>query len=175
MSVPAPRILTLMLDAAAQEHFDALRTTHFPPDRLFIGAHVTLFHALPGHLRLEDVVGQEATANNRFPVTVTGVRFLGRGVAFVLESAPLLRMRERLRRCWAESLTPQDRQPWQPHVTIQNKVEPSVARALHKSLSAGFGSYSVTATGLGLWIYRNGPWDALAAFPFKETPQPQAG
>ena len=166
MADTAPRILTLRLDAASQDRFDALRTAHFPPERLYVGAHVTLFHALPSDSRM-DVVGREAAASGPFAIDVTGVRFLGHGVAFVLESAPLLQMRTRLRDCWWESLTPQDGQTWRPHVTIQNKVAPAVARALHRRLSAAFVPYSVTATGLGLWIYRNGPWEAVEMYPFQ--------
>ena len=131
-----------------------------------VGAHVTLFHALPNNI-LVDAMEREAAANRRFPVIVSGVRFLGRGVAFELESETLLRLRARLRDCWADSLTPQDRQTWRPHVTIQNKVQPFVARMLHQELSAKFVPYSVTATGLGLWVYRSGPWEAADLFLFQ--------
>ena len=98
---------------------------------------------------------------------MTGLRFLGRGVAFGLESAPLLHLRDGLRKRWTERLTPQDRQKWRPHVTIQNKVEPAVAKALYARLSAAFEPYAVTATGLALWIYRGGPWEEAGVFPFK--------
>src|SRR6476469_7699644 len=43
-----PLIVTLLLDDAAQQRFDALRTAHFPAERNHLAAHVTLFHALPG-------------------------------------------------------------------------------------------------------------------------------
>ncbi len=168
MDDPAPFILTLTLEEAAHRHFDALRTAHFPPDRLFVGAHVTLFHALPPDLPL-DVVGREAAACETFTVSVSGVRFLGRGVAFELTSAPLLALRERLRAGWAALLTAQDRQPWRPHVTIQNKVDPAVARALHAKLAAGFVPYPVTAEGLALWIYRGGPWEHARRFEFQSA------
>jgi hypothetical protein len=163
---PAPRILTLLLEATAQARFDALRSAHFPPDRLLVGAHVTLFHALPAHLAMHPIVHQVASARP-FPVAVTGLRLLGRGVAFTLESAPLQQLRRHLHDAWVDSLTPQDRQKWSPHVTIQNKVEPETARALHQSLSATFRPYSIGAVGLGLWTYRNGPWQPAEMFPFQ--------
>ena len=165
MTDQAPFILTLTLDPQAQAHFDALRARHFPADRLFVGAHVTLFHALPRDLGLE-VIRQAAIASDCFAVQVRQVRFLGRGVAFGLESHALRALRNRLRQGWVERLTAQDRQPWQPHVTIQNKVAPQVARALRDALQASFAPYEVTATGLELWIYRNGPWEAAERFPF---------
>jgi hypothetical protein len=61
---------------------------------------------------------------------------------------------------------PQDRQKHAPHVTVQNKVAPAVARALHERLLAEFVPYDVRARGLGLWRYLGGPWDPVAAFPF---------
>ena len=164
---PAPFILTLMLDRVSQDHFDALRSAHFPANRLFVGAHVTLFHALPSDVDVAGGMAEAVAGEAPFPVQVTGLRFLGRGVAYVLESVRLLRLRDGLRKQWMERLTPQDRQKWQPHVTIQNKADPAVARALHARLSAGFEPYGVTATGLALWIYRGGPWEEAGQSPFR--------
>jgi 2'-5' RNA ligase len=165
----APFILTLTLDPDAQAHFDRLRTAHFPTHRLVVGAHVTLFHALPGDLRVASAVASEAAAHEAFPVDVTGVRFLGRGVAFSLESTRLHRLRQNFHQLWAPRLTPQDRQRWQPHVTIQNKAEAVVARSLYERLQIEFSPYEVVATGLALWIYRNGPWEAAGNFPFRAS------
>jgi 2'-5' RNA ligase len=163
---PAPFIVTLTLDGPSQTRFDTLRSAHFPAERLLVGAHVTLFHALPHDLNVARAVNAETAQHAPFPVQVTGLRFLGRGVAFSLESAPLRAIRDSLRRLWAVRLTAQDRQAWQPHVTIQNKVEPAVAWALHDRLSDGFTPFLVTATGLAVWIYRNGPWEAVDRWPF---------
>jgi 2'-5' RNA ligase len=163
-----PFILTLTLDPVSQAGFDALRSAHFPPSRLLVGAHVTLFHALPDDLDVAGAVEAEAARTAPFPVSVTSLRFLGRGVAFALESVRLQQLRTRLRELWAARLTPQDRQTWRPHVTIQNKVEPAVAKALHAALAASFVPYTVTTTGLALWRYRNGPWEPSGLFPFAE-------
>lgn len=46
-----PLVVTLALDEATQQWFDALRSQHFPRTR--VGAHLTLFHALPGALHDE--------------------------------------------------------------------------------------------------------------------------
>jgi len=172
MPEPAPLIVTLVLDTASQDHFDALRQAHFPPDRLFVGAHVTLFHALPGDLQPEPAaeLALEAARSELITVRGEGIRLLGRGVAFALHSGTLLRLRDRLRQRWAARLTAQDQQSWRPHVTIQNKVEPARARVLHAGLSASFVPFDVTATGLGLWIYRHGPWEAVDTFPFTAEP-----
>jgi len=160
-------IVTLLLDDAAQQRFDRLRAAHFPVERLQVGAHVTLFHALPGE-RLAAVRDQLVTAAGRppFDVAVTGVRFLGRGVAIDLAAAELTGLRRSIADAFEPELTRQDRQWSRPHVTVQNKVEPDVARALHADLSAAFVPETVTARGLGLWHYRGGPWDAAGEFPF---------
>ncbi len=168
---PAPLVVTLLLDDAAQDRFDRLRARYFPPERNHLAAHVTLFHALPGE-HLNAVRADLAAAADRpaFDVAVTGVRFLGRGVAYVLESAEVTRLRDGLASGWAPWLTPQDRQRHAPHITVQNKVDPVVARALHERLLAEFVPETVRAPGLGLWRYLGGPWEPVAEFPFGEAP-----
>ncbi|HEX2075407.1 MAG TPA: 2'-5' RNA ligase family protein [Geodermatophilus sp.] len=173
-----------MLADEAQRRFDRLRAEHFPPRPLpgarperarggeegvfRLAAHVTLFHALPGEH--EDAVAADlaaAAARPAFPVAVTGLRLLGRGVAYTLESAELTALRDRLAVAWAPWLTRQDRQRHAPHVTVQNKVDPAVARALRDRLAAGFTPTTVPARGLGLWRYLGGPWEPVAEFPFE--------
>jgi hypothetical protein len=130
-------------------------------------AHVTLFHALPGE-HIDAVVADLVAAADReaFDVAVTGLRFLGRGVAFTLESAELGALRAGLAAAWQPWLTPQDRQRHAPHVTVQNKVPPAVARALHERLLADFTPWTARARGLGLWRYLGGPWEPVAEHPF---------
>ena len=163
-----PVILTLLLEPAAQERFDRLRAAHFPAGRNHVAAHVTLFHALPGE-QVDAVSADLADAVRRpaFDVAVTGLRLLGRGVAYTLEAPELTALRAGLAAAWEPWLTPQDRQRHAPHVTVQNKVEPAVARALHDQLLAGFVPYRVRARGLGLWRYLGGPWEPLAELPFR--------
>jgi 2'-5' RNA ligase len=165
--VTQPLIVTLLLDDAAQQRFDALRAAHFPPERNWLAAHVTLFHALPGEHRA--AVGRElaaAAARPAFGLTVSGVRSLGRGVALDLVAPELIALRAGLADAFEPWLTRQDRQWSRPHVTVQNKVAPEAARALHAELTEGFRPETVTARGLGLWRYLGGPWAAEAEFPF---------
>jgi len=166
----APLVVTLVLDAVSHERFDALRREHFPAERNHLAAHVTLFHALPGE-RLESVVADLRAAAGRdpFPVVVSGLRLLGRGVAYVLAAAELSDLHAGLATRWQPWLTTQDRQRLAPHVTVQNKVEPAAARQLLAELSRDFESYDVTATGLALWRYEGGPWTAVRTEPFTKT------
>ena len=67
---------------------------------------------------------------------------------------------------WAGLLTPQDAGSWKPHVTIQNKVEPQVAKLLLQELSRDFVARDVEIAGLGAWWYRGGPWEPFARCMF---------
>jgi 2'-5' RNA ligase superfamily len=163
----APLILSAVLDAPVQQRLDALRRTHFPPERNHLDAHVTLFHHLPGDE--EDAVARAVAAAARCPapsVDVTGLRSLGRGVAVVLISPELARIRAGLARAWAPWLTPQDRTKRDLHVTVQNKVAPEAARTLLSELTTGFVPERTRAVALALWRYRGGPWEPVARFAF---------
>ncbi|GAB2875293.1 2'-5' RNA ligase family protein [Hymenobacter ruber] len=167
-SILAPLILTLALDAGAQAYFNDLRRRHFPPKINYLAAHLTLFHHLPG-AELAAVQAQLkaiAASQRPLPLSVTGLRSLGRGVAFTLENDELRALHRRLQTDFAPHLTPQDQQKLQPHVTVQNKVDPAEARALLADLQADFTPFEAVGTGLHLWAYRNGPWESLAEFPF---------
>ncbi|PPK97337.1 2'-5' RNA ligase [Kineococcus xinjiangensis] len=164
----APLVVTLLLDEAAQARFDDLRRRHFPPERNHLAAHVTLFHALPSERSAEvlrDV--SRATARAPFPVAVTRVRFLGRGVAYDLAAPELDALRAELAAAWAPWLTPQDSRRFAAHVTVQNKVDPERARALHAELAAAPPLPDATATGVAVWRYLGGPWEAVAASPLR--------
>ncbi|MGO4388390.1 2'-5' RNA ligase family protein [Microvirga sp. 2YAF29] len=168
MADAAPLILTLALDERSFAFFDEQRRRYFPPARNFIPAHLTLFHHLPGAHpgKIEDTVETTIAARNSFSLSVTGLRSLGRGVAYSLQSQELAELRRDLAAEWAQWLTPQDRQKHQPHVTIQNNVEPVAARALLTTLSEPFEPFSVVGTGLDLWWYRGGPWEKVREFRF---------
>ena len=49
-------------------------------------------------------------------------------------------------------------------MTLQNKVEPAVARSTVESLRAGFVPSDVVALGFDLWRYDGGPWTHLERF-----------
>ena len=164
----APLILTLLLDDATQTYFDALRRQHFPPAINYLAAHLTLFHHLPG-TELDGVAAElhhQSRARQPLPLQVSGLRSLGRGVAFTLANDELPALHRQLQTTFAPHLTAQDRQKLQPHVTIQNKVDPAEARRLLAALQADFAPFGAVGTGLRLWFYRGGPWESVADFPF---------
>lgn len=168
MTKPAPLILTLAMDEHSFAFFDEQRRRSFPPERNFIPAHLTLFHHLPGGQlqSIQDTIEATISTRGGFSLDVTGLRSLGRGVAYTLHSDELRLLRTTLAQEWAQWLTPQDRQKHQPHITVQNNVEPQKARALLADLSETFLPFQVQATGLDLWWYRGGPWEKARSFPF---------
>lgn len=155
-----PLIVTLALDAESFAWLDALRQAHFPPARNFLKAHLTLFHKLPGGEAeaVGAVLRAVAADVEPLPLVFAEPMFLGRGVAVRVESAALHAVRARLAQRWRAWLTAQDRQGFRPHVTIQNKVAPERARALHADLAAGWAPRTGTGPGLVLWRYLGGPW-----------------
>lgn len=165
---PAPIIVTALMGDADFAWANALRRAHFPPARNLIDAHITLFHHLPP-ARLPELarrLAEECRAGAP-PARLSGVRFLGRGVAFDVDSPGLLAIRERMADAFAADLVPQDRQRPRLHITVQNKVEPAVARALHAELSAAFVPRPLVIAGLAAWYYRGGPWEPAGRWQFR--------
>ncbi len=166
-----PLIVSLGFDAETFARLDGLRRTHFPPALNRIPAHLTLFHHLPGD-RLDEVraaLAEAAGSAAPFALEVSGLRKLGRGVALTLTSPELGSIRARIAARFADVLTPQDRQGFRPHVTIQNKVDPKDAAALHDRLAADFTPWTATAEALLLSRYRGGPWEAAGRFDLART------
>ncbi|AHJ97014.1 2'-5' RNA ligase family protein [Hymenobacter swuensis] len=165
----APIILTLTLDAASHQYFNRLRQQHFPPERNYLEAHVTLFHHLPGaeQATIEQHLQAVTASVPPLPLHVSGLRFLGQGVAYSIENPQVQQLHRELQKTWADWLTPQDQQPLRLHVTVQNKVLPTVARTLYEELTASFTPLEAVGTGFTLWAYQGGPWQELARFPFQ--------
>ena len=166
---PTTTILTLRIDASSQQHFDALRGLYYPAKLNRIGAHLTLFHTLPATEAVRDALAAESARQQTFTMRVTGVRSLGRGVAYKVESGSVAALHQRLAMRFADDLSAQDRHRFQPHVVVQNKVSGDEAKALLTELSAGFQPYDVHATGLEWWDYLGGPWKLREQFAFSEA------
>lgn len=157
-------ILTVRMDETSQGYFDALRLEHFPSERNLLKAHLTLFHKLADTASTVDFLSELPVAP--FGIQVTGLFNLGSGVAFRLEGAALFALRAALSKEFAQQLSPQDKQGFRGHVTIQNKTSPDQARALLDKLSTDFIPFKVRAVGLDLWYYLGGPWSHKRFFPF---------
>ena len=145
-----------------------LRRSHYPPERNQVPAHLTLFHALPPSSESEARARLASLAKERPPrATIEGLMDLGGGVAYRIVSPDLDRIRDDLAEGLHGLLGAQDSGGWRPHVTIQNKVPPKVARALMASLEHDFAPRPLAIAGLGLHRYLDGPWEEIAVYPFR--------
>ena len=164
-----PLILTAQLDAETFALVDGLRRAHFPAERNFLAAHLTLFHALPAQA-LDAVAAElaaEAAAISPMALELTAPMPLGYGVALKVRCDPLVALRSRLRERWLDlPLTAQDSAGWRPHITVQNKVTPTAARALLARLGDEWRAVQGSVTGLQLWRYDGGPWAEPRHFNF---------
>ena len=162
---PNPLIVSLLLDEETQARFEEERRALFPAERFVVGAHLTLFHALPASLR-DDVAEVLRAAADRpaLEVRVHDVYSLNRGVAYRLLCPELDALHADWRRRWADHLTRQDAQPLHAHVTVQNKVSSTAARHTLDDLRAGFRPWVARGVALELWRYDAGPWTHLERF-----------
>lgn len=166
--IPAPIIVSAVFCRQYQSWFSALRREHFPPERNQLDAHLTLFHHLPPSCadELKHRLVEETRGIRAPQARAAGLMSLGRGTAFRIEAPELTAIRARLAEAFTGLLMPQDAGGWRPHVTIQNKVTPSVAKLLLADLQRGFQPRTVEIAGLAAWWYRGGPWEPLSRHMF---------
>lgn len=168
MTDKPPIILTAILDEGSFAYFDELRQKHFPKERNFLTAHLTLFHHLPGERRSEiarllDLLCEGA---GEIKLIYQNWRSLGRGVAMKVASPELGSIRELIAGHFFAELTPQDKNKFDPHITVQNKVTPDEASALLATLSGLHHPLSGHALGLAMWHYLGGPWELVSEHRF---------
>jgi hypothetical protein len=166
----APIILTAQMGPQDQKWANDLRKAHFPPERNFLDAHITLFHHLPPAL-LPEIKARLSglTAEYVAPrATLIDLMFLGRGVAYQLHSPDLLAMRAALAEVFRGLLIPQDMGTPKLHITVQNKVAPPIAKALYAELSDTFQPRPIAITGFCAYYYRDGPWEKIRGWTFRK-------
>ena len=170
MSGSDPLIVTALLPDDLHGWATRLRDAHFPADRNYLEAHVTLFHALPPSCESEvrQCLAQMAKEDPPVPGRLfAGVMKLGKGTALKLESQAMIALWGELRDRFHGMLTPQDEHKPRLHVTVQNKVSLEEAKALQAELGPQVSARDFTFKGLGLYAYKGGPWDHLASYSFR--------
>lgn len=163
-----PLIVTAELGQADFAWLEGLRRKHYPPERNRVPAHLTLFRSLPpsAEAQVRQVLRSEA-AGVPPRAWIASVIDLGGAVAFRVASDDLDRLRSDIGERLHGLLSAQDGPGWLPHVTIQNKVEPRVAKALARSLEGHRAGEPLQISGLGLHRYLGGPWETLQVFAFR--------
>ena len=170
----APLIVTAELPEDLQSRADQLRRDHFPPERNYLSAHVTLFHALPPSSapELREVLARLARDHAPVSGQLLGIMKLGKGTALKLESPAMLKLRDELADRFHGLLTPQDEHRPRLHVTVQNKVSLEAAKALQAELEPQIEPRSFAFRALAMHAYLGGPWERLGTFAFRGTRQP---
>jgi len=165
----APIIITADMGKADQAWANGLRRAHFPAERNRVDAHITLFHHLPPS-HLPEIKSRLAALAQNYPAptaNLSDVMLLGKAVAFRVDSPELLSLRDELADAFRGLLIPQDQATPKLHITIQNKVEPPVAKALHAHLLESFRPRPLAITGLSGHYYRDGPWEPIGRWSFR--------
>jgi hypothetical protein len=165
----APIIITAEMGKTDQAWANGLRRAHYPPERNQLNAHITLFHHLPPS-HLPEIKSRLAALAGQCPQPIaqlSEVMSLGGGVAYRIDSPELLSIRDELAHDFSGLLIPQDQARPRLHITVQNKVEPAAAKALHAELSASFKPRPLTISGLAAHYYRGGPWEHIGHWSFR--------
>jgi len=133
-----------------------------------VPAHLTLFQQLPGGRgrEIKALLSSLSAVTKPLALSVREVKAIGQGVAYFLDAPALMALHKTLADEWEPWLSDQDRAPYWPHVTVQNKVAPKVANALARQLAGQFQPFQVTGVGLNLWRYLGGPWKMEREFRF---------
>jgi len=169
-------VLTLLTDDAHQKRMTALRKNYFPPKLNKLGAHLTLFHALP-ESKLESTIiptiKRVSAEWQPFSVNAAKPFRMKKGIAISVpknQGGDLAqKVHGALLGAWEGEgwLSEQDAGGMRAHYTIMNKVddEGEVADAMEE-VSGSWKGDRGTVVGLGLWRYERGYWKWVEAFEF---------
>lgn len=173
-------VLTLTTTPSLTDPLTALRRSHFPRRLDRHPAHLTLFHALPGsEARLITAALEEVcAAQGTLKLATGGVFRMRRGVGINVADArgggggggsqAARRLHRELQRRWWGFLSEQDRRPWRPHWTVQNKAaDEGAVDAAMEDVRERFRGAEGLATGCALWRYeKGGTWAFERGFDF---------
>lgn len=161
-----PLILTLSIDAKAQQYFDGLRQEHFPKHCNYLKAHLTLFHRLPSDDETIEKIITDACKISPMSLQVSEIKNIGNGVAYAIRSEELQQLHKKLQQQFDSNLISQDRNKLWPHITVQNKVTAFKAKQTAEKLRENFLPFTITATGIRSLLYLDGPWEAKGQWQF---------
>lgn len=177
-------VLTLLTDPQLHKHLTAIRDKYFPRRINKLGAHLTLFHALPGsrlHDHILPTIQDVASQTSRFKVHAVKPFRLKHGIAISVAknsgTSQAQELHHALQQPWLKAgfLSDQDQGGCRIHYTVMNKVddEQEIEAAMEELQQDFRGDWGV-AEGLGLWRYDKGFWRWQRRFDFKSEANDQA-
>jgi hypothetical protein len=149
-------VVTLRMDEVSFARLDVLRTRYFPPDINSLSAHLTLFYALTDEQVSRLPAAGTGLVDGSIPLQFVRPILIGHGVAIEVAGGELSDLHVRLTEVLGHGLTRQDRQPFRPHVTIQNKVTREAAKVTFSGVAHGFSPWAGHGIGLDVWRYLGG-------------------
>ena len=163
-----PLIVTADFLAPDFAWLEGLRRAHYPAEQNRVPVHLTMFQGLPPSA-LDEIKHQLSllSAQGRPRAAIAGLMSFTNGVAFRVVSDELEAIREAIAHHFHGLLSAPDAAGWRPHITIQNKVAPKVAKALMQELEQELRPRPLGIAGLSVHRYRGGPWETLAKYKFR--------
>ncbi len=147
-------IITAKMDDESFQKLNSLRQKHFPKQRNFLQAHITLFHKLPESFDLDPT----NLPTQPLPAEFTEPYFMGFGTAIEVRCPKLSELRAQMKNEFSEILSRQDLKLKKFHVTIQNKVPANQAKAFFQDFKSQWSPFSGEIIGLLIHEYLDGPW-----------------
>jgi len=92
---------------------------------------------------------------------------LGNGTALLVDSPDMVELHGALAERFHGLLGWQDDRELRLHITIQNKVETALAKALQKEMRATLDERRFRFRGLGLYAWEEGLWRSIADYSFR--------
>ena len=146
----------------------ACARAHFPPERNQLGAHLTMFHAIPPSLETE-VRQRLAAFGAELPpprASVAGLMNLGGEWPIRIVSRRSRCDPRRACRRLSRHLTRRTA-GWRPHVTIQNKVAAAQSARAARPACGVVRAAAAEDAGLAFDRYLGGPWAPGRRYPFR--------
>ncbi|KAI8957691.1 hypothetical protein F5Y11DRAFT_73720 [Daldinia sp. FL1419] len=167
-------VITLQTDTVHHQAMCALRERYYPPLLLRVGAHISLFRALPGFTlpSLRADIMSAVARISPFEIRAVGPPIrMGRGGVAVPVSGlePVESLVKELQEKWHDVLSRQDLGAFRGHYTLMNKVDdPEAVTRCLGDLHREFEPQGCPgrALGLSLWRYDHGWWRHQMNFPF---------
>jgi 2'-5' RNA ligase len=159
-------VVTLRLDEVSFARLELLRRRYFPPDINCLSAHLTLFHALTDEQVSRLPIALPRLTGKSMPLQFARPTLIGRGVAIEVARGELSDLHVRMIEVTGHGLTRQDRKPFRPHITVQNKVTREVARMTFSEIANGFSPWVGQGIGLDVWRYPGANWAPPRYFSF---------
>jgi hypothetical protein len=163
-----PLVLTVQVEKNAQAYLENLRKQHFPPEVNYISARLSVFHALPRTMieQVDSVLTTRTAQHRLIESQVTGVKSLGRGVAFVIPcgelEAPAGRTSGGVER--RSDAGGSEQVETSRHDPEQGDSRSRESFAGHVGVEVR--TRHITVRGLDLWHYNGGPWELARSYQF---------